>query len=335
MVLLDSLYINNGGGKVLLDFLVKKIEEKKISCYYLFDERCSEDYKFIPKTRKKYLKASLSNRHYFYYKNKNTFSKVVCFGNIPPIIKLKVPVYTYFHQLLFLKIPPSLSLKEKIKTVIKIRFLYFLRKNTDFWIVQSEVVKKKLKIKYNLNPSFVKVIPFYPPLKNNEFKDYRKKNSFLYVSNGTMHKNHLNLIEGFCKYNDSCKSAELHLTISKEFKNINTLIKDKIKQGYNIINHGFVKRKDLINIYQSNEFIIYPSFTESFGLGLIEGMENGCKVIGANLPYTFAVCKPSIIFDPFSISGIKKAFISSQQKNIKNTKQLIFNQIDDLIKIFH
>ena len=48
MILIDAIYINNSGGKVLLDYLVEKTEVEKIDCFYLFDDRCKNDYKFIP-----------------------------------------------------------------------------------------------------------------------------------------------------------------------------------------------------------------------------------------------------------------------------------------------
>lgn len=44
MLLLDSLYINNSGGKILLDYLVEILETHKIPTYYLFDERCKGDF---------------------------------------------------------------------------------------------------------------------------------------------------------------------------------------------------------------------------------------------------------------------------------------------------
>ena len=46
--------------------------------------------------------------------------------------------------------------------------------------------------------------------------------------------------------------------------------------------------------YLSSEFLMFPSLTESFGLGLIEAIECGCKVIGADLPYTYEVCEPHL-----------------------------------------
>lgn len=331
MILLDSLYINNGGGKVLLDYLVYKIEQNNINCYYLFDERCRNDFSLIPDNRKMYLKASLYKRHQFYRKNKLKFSKVLCFGNLPPTINLDIPTLTYFHQPLFLEVPESVS--DLNKSIIKLKTIVLnqIKENTDIWLIQSESIKKRLSLKYNIDLDHIKIMPFYPPFTSDGKIHNRRKDGFAYISNSGMHKNHFNLIEGFCKYYDIYKHGILHLTVGEMFPEVIKLVKDKSKLGYPIINHGFIDRDKLVKIYQSNKFLIFPSLAESFGLGLVEALENGCNVIGADLPYTYEVCNPSIVFNPLDVSDIKRALIESQSDNVKETEQVIFNQIDDLI----
>lgn len=335
MILLDSLYINDSGGKVLLDYLVEKIERAQINCYYLFDDRCKDDYGFIPNQRKQYMKASLLKRHLFYNKNKDKFSKVLCFGNLPPTIKLNVQVYTYFHQPKYLKIPKTLSLLSKIKLHLKTSFLNSIKSKTNFWLVQSDFIRNSLSSKYKIVNKDIILMPFYPPLIN-ERKGYtRKKDGFVYISNGGNHKNHFNLIEAFCNYFDEYKNGVLHITISDKFADIINLVKRKEKLGYPIINHGFVNREELIKIYKTNKYLIFPSLAESFGLGLVEAIENGCNVLGADLPYTYAVCNPSIVFNPLNVNDIKRALFESQFDNVKKTEQLVFNQIDELILLLN
>lgn len=333
MILLDSLYVNNGGAKVLLDYLVEEIEKKRVNCFYLFDDRCINDYKFIPNERKAFLKATLYNRHHFYKNNKSSFTKVFCFGNLPPSIKLKINVFTYFHQLLFLKTPQSSTLFVKLKLHFQTRVLNFIKCKTDYWLVQSELVREGLSLKYNIDSANIKLMPFYPSLqmKDNNFK--RRNDGFIYISNGPNHKNHQNLLKAFCNYFDEYKKGVLHLTISDKFPELIQLIKDKKSLGYPIINHGYIDRNDLVEIYQSNKYLIFPSLAESFGLGLIEAMESGCDVIGADLPYTYAVCNPSIVFDPLDVNDIERALFESQSDNVKKTEQLVFNRVDELINL--
>jgi glycosyltransferase involved in cell wall biosynthesis len=125
----------------------------------------------------------------------------------------------------------------------------------------------------------------------------------------------------------------LTVTIGPDCPDLIALIKKLNTEKYPIINVGFVDRKDLVALYNSSEYLIFPSLTESFGLGLIEAVENGCKVIGANLPYTYAVCNPSLVFDPYSIKSIANIFGEALTYNVKETEQRVFNEIDKLIGI--
>src|SRR5690606_8600972 len=98
MVLIDSLFVNIGGAKILLNYLVEELEKSEVEVYYLFDERCKGSFKELKTENKLYLKASLSNRAMFYFRNKNRFTSIFCFGNLPPFTSQKVRVITYFHQ---------------------------------------------------------------------------------------------------------------------------------------------------------------------------------------------------------------------------------------------
>ena len=134
MILVDALYINSGGGKVLLDYLIQELEKTDKKIYYLLDNRIKDNIQQIKDTNKVlYLPASFIKRHLFYKENKNLFSTVLCFGNLPPNIRLKAKVYTYFHQLLFLKIAGDLSAKQKVLYWLKTKILNHLKKNTDYW----------------------------------------------------------------------------------------------------------------------------------------------------------------------------------------------------------
>ncbi len=335
MILIDALHINNSGGKILLNYLIKSIEQSKLEVFYLLDDRITADCSDIDNNKVLYLKANFINRFLFYIKNKNTFQKVFCFANISPPIKLKAKIYTYLHQRLFLKIPKELNLKFKVVLFIKSKIAKYLSSNTDFWIVQTKLMKYDLINCYEINaPEKVKIYPFYPPLlSNTQELIIRKKNIFLYVSTYNPHKNFENLLLGFKLFYDKNKVGELHLTLSENSGPILIEIDKLISEGYPIINHGFVDREKLATMYNNSEFIVYPSLSESFGLGIIEGIENGCNVIGANLPYTTAVCVPSLLFNPYSVDSIADALELAVFTKTKKTEQLVFNEINNLLNL--
>ena len=316
-----------------MEYLVEELEKNKVQVFYLFDERCKDDFKNVPKRRKVYLKANLMNRHSFYRRKGGKFSRVLCFGNLAPTLPLNVPVYTYFHQTLFLEIPDTLSLVNKIKFKIKTMILDSIKANTSIWLVQSEITKEGLMSKFNLTNTQVKVLPFYPPIKKKKKNYTRRKDGFVYISNGDTYKNHPRLLEAFCNYFDKTQEGILHLTISPEYPELLDSIEEKIMMGYPIVNHGFVDRNKLFELYNGNQYLVYPSLTESFGLGIVEAIENGCRVIGADLSYLHIVCRPSLSFDPLIVEDIERAFLDSQSDQVKETVQQSFNEIDKLITL--
>ena len=332
MILLDSLYINNSGGKVLLTYLIKELERHNLPVFYLFDQRVSYDYQDISAERKLYLKASLKQRFLFYTKNKNRFTTVLCFGNLPPSIPLEAKVFTYFHQQLFISLPKDAPLLQKVLFRLKRIIFRFLINNTDYWLLQTDLINRRFVDKFKVDSSKVITMPFYPKLQEDN-TIVRKKHTYIYISNGADHKNHKRLIDTFCRFYDSYKTGNLTLTIGDEFVELQRYIENKQKLNYPIQNIGFVNREELIKVYRSSEFLIYPSLAESLGLGLVEAIENGCKVIAANLPYTFAVCNPSLTFNPLDENSIFQALKDSLHENIQPSNVKINNNINKLITL--
>ena len=334
MLLVDTIYINDGGGKVLLDYLIKKLESTETTCFYLFDSRIKNNHPNIKSTNQVlYLKPSLWDRYLFYKKHKTSFSKIFCMGNLPPNIKMNADVFTYYHSPLYLKNPEDFSTIERLKYALKRLVLKKFIKNTDFWLVQTMFIKQKFEEKFSVNKEKVSLMPFYPPFGKPDRQVVRETGSFLYVSNATTHKNHIRLIDAFCVFYDEHKTGTLTLTVSDAYKDVSDIIEKRSTQGYPIINVGFIGRKELQTLYLSSQYLIFPSLAESFGLGLVEAINNGCKVIGADLAYTYAVCEPSFVFNPQEEKSIIEAFKKGIHENNKESKSLMDNKVDDLIKL--
>lgn len=333
MILIDALYINNGGGKVLLDYLVEHLEVTNLPIYYLLDKRVeSKPYNIKSTNIVRYVSASLQKRYFFYQKHSTKFSKVFCFGNLAPQKKLQIPVYTYFHQPMYLKISKELPLKEYISFCIKERIFRYLLKNTDELWVQTPLMQAGIEKKKFISGQKIKLLPFY---RNEDLtKSFSKiKNSFIFASTGTPYKNHIRLIDAFCSFYSKHRQGTLILTIDEDkFPELAQLIDNRIAEGFPIENIGFVDRKTLVEVYQRTEYHIFPSLAESFGLGIVEAIECGCKIIGADLPYMHEICEPSIVFDPLNEKAIEQAFQQAISKEERPTVQKITNKIKELIQ---
>ncbi len=335
MHLFDSLHINNSGGKVLLEFLLNKLGDNK-SIYYVFDSRLSGVDEFNKYDKSQFLKPQLIKRFLFYQKHNKGFDKIFCFANIPPLSKQKALTYTYFHQIKFLSNYYDVTFYEQVRLFFQKTLLKYLSKNTDYFIVQSSYMAMQLSYKLDFDINKILVLPFYPPLNSNNNSNFLKeKNTFLYVSGGALHKNHIRLIDAFASFYIKNKKGTLFITISNPSKKLDNLIQDYKKKHIPIINLGEMPRENLVEYYQKSEYLIYPSLAESFGLGLIEGLEFECKVIGADLPYTYEVCEPSLVFNPFDVADIENAFHVASTTKLPLSIKKIENKIDELIQLFN
>lgn len=108
MVIIDALYINQGGGKVLLELMIDALVKtgKAKTCFFLLDKRVEEEYcDKMGKENVFFFNASEQERRCFYrdYLSKEVKS-IFCFANVPPPIKVKkeINVFIFFQNTLIL-----------------------------------------------------------------------------------------------------------------------------------------------------------------------------------------------------------------------------------------
>lgn len=332
MILIDAIYINNGGGKVLLDYLIQELEKTDLEIFYLFDDRIKEFYQIKTTNHVIYQDSSIKKRLDFYKLYRNTFDKVFILGNIPPLCKIKATVYCYFHNAIYLNVPSDFGVKEKLLYILKIFIIKLTKKNVDKWLVQTNFIAELLASKFNIKIENIDILPFFPPLVFNKTIE-RKKNTFLYVSNAQANKNHKRLISAYSNIFKEYPDSELLVTVGKEYPKVLDLITNVKKDNVSISNLGFLKREMLPSIYQQTEYLIFPSLSESFGLGIVEAISMGCKVLVADLPYAYSVCKPSLFFNPLDVKSIENVFREAIKGDIPISKSLVNDEIIKLINL--
>ena len=334
MILVDATYINETGGKTLLNCLIENIIDKGLEekFYFLLDDRLKLKY---PKINFEFIKASEKNRLKFYKKTINKFSKVFCFANVPPPLKLNVETYIYFHNDLLIDLnETNFRILKKSVFYIK-RFYIKLKDRANYnWIVQTELIKEKLSKKIVNNKNRIRVLPFY--FDNfKELKNEKQTNSFLYVSGFLPHKNHDRLIKAFVISAENHKeNIFLNLTLKSE--DFIHLMKSFIKIPSNLIikNLGVLDLEEINLAYEKNQNLIFPSLKESFGLPLIEATLKNLNVITTNLDYVSYVIEPTLIFDPLDIEDISNSILKTLTlKRLNKPKLVSKNKVDELFKI--
>jgi glycosyltransferase involved in cell wall biosynthesis len=336
MVLIDSIYINNGGGLVLLKYLVNILGKSTLKCFFLIDKRCENEFCDLPKDKVAFLEASLFKRHFFYAQNSHKFDKILCFNNIPPSYRAKGEVFTYFHNLTMVETYQKRKTLATILANLKLIFINFFTKNSDWYIVQTEYVKDSLLKKIPFPQNKIKTIPFYPDIQQKGTANLSSKvdTNFVYVSDGNPHKNHVHLLKAWALVNQKNPTAKLLLTISKNYPELLSQIEVCKQENINVENLGFVNQTKLHEIYSTCQYLIYPSYMESFGLGLIEAAKLGCEIIAADKPYVFAVVKPFSVFNPTDANDIaEQVLMALSDKTLRRTEIKVKDEIQSLIDL--
>lgn len=335
MILIDAMFIYDGGGKVLFDLLVNELEKKAVNAFYLVDERIKDDFKKREIQNVHYLNASLIRRTIFYLKNYRRFNVILCFANVPPTIPMKGFVFTYFQNVLFLEKSNPLRGLAKFKLEVKKRIIYALNKNTNNWIVQTQNIQERMMNEWEIPEKLINVVPLFNPIKKHaslkicdEDKGFNK---FLYVSEGHEHKNHLRLFEAFIEFLNFHPNNKLYVTIGKECDQL--LAKLASFKCLQIVNLGTLPYDQLVQQYSDTDIVIYPSLSESFGLGLIEAAQLQIPIIASNLPFVHAIVQPNLVFNPESSDSILSTLLNYKSILGAKSTSKSENQVDTLINL--
>jgi glycosyltransferase involved in cell wall biosynthesis len=333
IVLLDAVFINNSGGKVLLDCLVSEIHRRSLDIHFLLDARVAGSYPFLAESQVTYLPNSLTKRHKFYKENKATLQTVLCFGNVPPTVRLRAKVYTYLHNSVLFYTGPEFPFKTALGYKLKSWIIRAFKRNTDRWLVQTEFMRSGLQNYWGIGSDKVDLYPFFSKIREDKVSGNRNPDAYYFISDGHPNKMHHHLIPAFVKASQKFPQISLGLTISSQYPELISLIEKANLEGIAIQNLGWCSHDELIKIYREGGYLIFPSSLESFGLGLVEAAQFGMPVLASNLPFVHQVIRPSGTFDPMSIDSISEAIVKSQTEILPETELLVQNKLDELIHL--
>ena len=335
MILIDSIYIHNGGGKNILNNLCDKIQELGLDndFFLLLDSRYTDEVKF-----KNYIQIDPYeiNRLKFYRKNKHTFHRFICLANVPPPVKIDKKVDIYFHNDLFINpIKKRLKFSNKLKLLIKRYYIQFRNRSNYVWNVQTNLMRTKIQNEFKISEDKINVFPIFDEYHSQTSKKDRKK--FLYVSNFSEHKNHWLLFKAFQDVSKKINyQISLELTIPNRVFSNSFYSKARVNKNIKIINHGELNKFELSKLYSNSSFLIFPSLNESFGLPLIEAVMNGCLVLSSNRDYVYEIIEPTLTFDPNSVESISSVIYQALNSDIlKESKLMIENKIDTFVKYLY
>lgn len=333
MILIDGLYVNKGGGAVLLQYLIEHLmrHERRNDFFFLLDPRfeipevLTTNYKVVP--------HSLSERSKFYKETGKNYTKVFCFANTPPPIRLAVPVYTYSHNQKLLEAPHQKFNRAYWVLYGKYLFIKLYNKNTDYYIVQTpHMVEELMKLKLK-DLAHCLTIPFYNAERyegtHTPFEQ-RPADDFVFISTPTPQKNYPTLLDAWEHMHVLGHTPGLHITVDETAPVLLARIEELKAKGVRIYNYSYIDPRQL---YFKYRYLVCPSVMESFGLPLIESILSGMKVLAPDLPYVHDVIKASSVFNPWDKKAIADAVLNALNTELAFPEIKAKNDVHELIAL--
>lgn len=316
--------VHQGGGKILLQELLR-VSDKDTNILFC-DSRfnCELD---INLQRHK-VKPTVPHRiisEFLLFSKSATEKKILCFGNLPPLLPLFHKADLFFQNALLISKNTDLKLplKTKLKLIIEKCWLRIGMYNIRHVYIQSISLKEKFEKEFPHKK--VILAPFAPTIINSSASG-EVTYDFLYVASGDPHKNHLNLLSAWELLSQKGLYPKLLLTVPLKYATIIKTIKNLQKKGLLIENKENLLHEEVLSLYKISKALIYPSLTESFGLPLIEAQASNIPIIASELDYVRDFVDPIQTFDPSSSKSIAKAVIRYLRPSMLTTQNILTAQ---------
>ena len=318
-LIIHATNVHQGGGRALLGKLLRVIPVSS-RAFLLLDNRMPIPDDLADGLRLKQVEPTVSERfkaERWLANNVRADDLVLCFGNLPPLFKLRghVVVFLQNRYLIDNVSLDSFSIKIRLRLSIERLWLSSRISNADEFIVQTVTMKSLLEAKTRGKVS-VRVLPFIMELGGYgrkivqaKMKKKRRNCEFLYVASGEPHKNHERTIEAWRLLAEEGLFPSLRLTLDEMvFSDLCREIEGMRQQyGLQVVNMGKLTHAEILALYKDVDALIFPSTLESFGLPLIEARQASLPVIASELDYVRDILDPEQSFDPYSSISIARA----------------------------
>ena len=308
--------VHMGGGLILLTAILESLDENFQGCLVL-DERLDIPEKLpesivIHSIRPTPLGRLVGEWHLRKWVSANDVA--LCFGNVPPLFRLKGKVVVFLQNRYYLDLKNlrGFSLFSQLKMIFERFWFVWGKKRVRQFIVQTPSMQRAIQ-EHLGKPSMV--FPFFKDPKGYKRSGahYRVNENimydFVYVASGEPHKNHHRLIEAWILLAEEGLRPSICLTVPEERSPDLCAWIDAMSDLHNlrITNVGTISYTEISLLYQKTRAFIYPSISESMGLPLIEARCANLPILAPELDYVRDVIDPEYTFDPNSAVSIARA----------------------------
>lgn len=320
--------IHHGGGAVLLNDLMRAIPAEWPVIATL-DQRMVVPASLPAHIRIKRVPPSMGDRmnaESWLFRQVEESDRVLCFGNLPPLFRLRGDVSVFLQNRYLVDnqaLLSALPLKPRIRLRMERAWLRLCRSHASKYFVQTPSMQRLAEQRLGVP---VICSPFVPESVRaadaTPVQSSSARFDFLYVASGEAHKNHATLINAWAMLAGEGVFPSLALTLSESTSPdlAKHLEVERVAKGLHIHNLGVLPYDQLVDLYRDSKALIYPSGFESFGLPLIEAKLAGLPVLAPELDYVRDVLDPTESFDPrspISIARAVKRFLKKEQSTFK------------------
>lgn len=312
--------VGGGGGLVLLGGLLKA-SWPATQIVAILDHRGREQMGDLPPgIELHWVRSTLRGRWHaerLLARISRTSDVVLCFHNLPPVTDVRGRICCYVQNANLVGIIPKSSLRGWVRVRYAVeRFIARrFRHKIERYIVQTPTMAEALSRWYGAGAPPIDVLPFgasglarsaHSPAQVDGARFAEA--SFIYVSDGALHKNHPRLFAAWRMLARQGLFPRLAVTLHPaRDATLDREVAALAADGMKVDNLGLLSHADVLDAYQHYSAMIFPSVAESFGVPLVEAAEAGLPILAPELDYVRDVCTPATTFDPTSPRSIARA----------------------------
>jgi len=307
--------VHAGGGLVLLKNLITSWPGGALTL--VLDSRARSELEILLKEKVYWVKPSFKSRimaEFFLWRNSSISARVLCFHGLPPLLSSGANVILFLQNRNYIckNNATQFNLWTSLRINIELIIFRLFKNRVSHYIVQTPSMRDALKEWISrasdpLSMPKISVTPFFGEKFNPSLPKIFSWD-FIYVADGEAHKNHRNLIKAWELLAKEGIRPSLCLTLNERNSALKFYIDHAImKNELQIYDLGSLSREDVIIHYRKSRALIFPSYSESFGLPLIEASLLDLPILAPEMDYVRDVCIPVETFDPNSPMSIARS----------------------------
>lgn len=300
-MIIHAVSIHVGGGKILLDHILKTEELGKTSVLicdsrYSIPQNLDRNMKIIK------IKPNLISRWWVEFKlleicKNYPDESVFFFSNLPPFFKHKNHSILFLQNALLLPSVPFIfdNIKNSARILYEKIYLRIFLKNINETWVQTSWMKEMLTPFTNLP---IQVKPINPILPTPTVR--KKKYDFICITSLNPHKRLFQFLQTWHEIPSSYSLAIISDSIDNETLNL-------IQSLKNVRLFTNVSRNEIFKLYEESKCLIVTSKIESYCLPIYEALHFGLSIIAPSEGYTADIRNKIVTYKNINKDEIYKA----------------------------